>query len=957
MNIILLYLIVISCVSLLYIGFSDDAEARHQGGLGGEPIDFSKKCTVNISPVYSSPVTYNNNTRENPDASLYPGDAIHFIFKFRGLNTCTSFSVEPLVGSGDMVFKSALVIYNGTQNPRPHNIILYEWMPKFLTTKHYYVDTIRYEKCGSERCKVVIEAESPRYSLRQDEIASGSLQRLIDNAGTASTYSLRIGITQTWHLAQDKAPYRIGVDEHVLEDRESVDRFINHVKDNCSDLPKYGGCVFGHIEIDTDAGTEKQMCLFEELDKRGIHYNETTEDIYAHDGVPSKNNPRVIYAIDHRTIVTDECILIKSETDISISVEGTGLSCNNEGKCESYTRTDNSSIAPNILYPYGDVFFEYPHLYDPDGFPGKNNDGTYYLDNPIGIHGIPDARFKESRSGIITFDGTISSNPIHMIDFVSCDKMCNAALSGQKMSDITHVIENGDMLSAHYASEYLGIAKIKHITKMYNINRLIGEYSGTATPLIVVYKPQIIHVDTWSRLADGGYLSFHNRYAIAINYAGSLGGGPDDGDSTTIHPDRSVKITDISGIYFMTNPFGKESLDWNPDGVVSGAHGLGDLSVHESVYRYIPQNYTFVDTFENPAIVLWNGTISDIMVQSAGYARILKGVEIPEEKLDTYNINVTAYDTLSTQNYGGITVDHLISSKYNFPWGYFSTPLNVTAYYISANMTSYQDTDVIINHIHATDATDATVDSEFISTVEFYLNQHDSAEFEYMHMADMYEMNPRVSLSDAGTSVIQLNKTGIYYDIRAYNKAVSNKFLGETFTELTSKDILNASRRDFFTSPSHYDVMISASRDGITRNNTIQMGGVELSNVIKYKLNMHPQNSLFVNKVDDTAMVPRNLYFGDISQLSVNGEPYDRVACGDGCLVLLEDDSSAEFSVENAWGGVATATNVTGVILHDYDPDLWIEDTPMRIFWFVMGLGLLYGGYRGIKILYKSRRE
>ena len=953
MNIILLYLIVISCVSLLYIGFSDDAEAGHQS-----LVLVSKDCTVNVSSVYNSPITYHNNIRENPDGSVYPGDAIHFIFKFKGLNTCTSFSVQPLIGSDNLVFKSALVIYDDTTNPRPHNIILYEWIPKYLTTTHYYGDTTHYEDCGYRVCRVVTEAESPSFSLREDKTKekSDTLKKLYERARTSSTFSLRIETTQSWHLVQDKTSYRIGVDEHVLEDKDSVDRFVSIVKSTCSDLSKNSGCVFGHIEVNTDINTENQICLFEELDKRGIRYNETIEDIYAHDGVPGKNNPRVIYDYSPQTIVTDECVLKKSQNTISISVEGTGLYCDFD-ECKPYTKTKSASITPNILSPYGDVFFEYPHLYDPDGFPGKNNDGTYYLDNPIGIHGIPDARFKESRSGIITFDGTISSNPIHMIDFVSCDKMCNAPLSGQKMSDITHVIENGDMLSAHYTSEYLGIAKIKHITKMYNINRLIGEYSGTATPLIVVYKPQIIHVDTWSRLADGGYLSFHNRYAIAINYAGSLGGGPDDGDSTTIHPDRSVKITDISGIYFMTNPFGKESLDWNPDGVVSGAHGLGDLSVHESIYRYIPQNYTFVDTFENPAIVLWNGTISDIMVQSAGYARILKGVEIPEEKLDTYNINVTAYDTLSTQNYGGITVDHLISSKYNFPWGYFSTPLNVTAYYISANMTSYQDTDVIINHIHATDATDATVDSEFISTVEFYLNQHDSAEFEYMHMADMYEMNPRVSLSDAGTSVIQLNKTGIYYDIRAYNKVVSNKFLGETFTELTSKDILNASRRDFFTSPSHYDVMISASRDGITRNNTIQMGGVELSNVIKYKLNMHPQNSLFVNKVDDTAMVPRNLYFGDISQLSVNGEPYDRVACGDGCLVLLEDDSSAEFSVENAWGGVATATNVTGVILHDYDPDLWIEDTPMRIFWFVMGLGLLYGGYRGIKILYKSRRE
>ena len=142
MNIILLYLIVISCVSLLYIGFSDDAEARHQGVV----VPVGRYCDVDVSSVYSSPITYYNNTRSNPDGSVYPGDAIHFIFKYSGSDTCTSYTVEPLIGSENLTFESALRISNNPE-PRSHNIILYEWIPKYLTTKHYYVDTIRYEKC------------------------------------------------------------------------------------------------------------------------------------------------------------------------------------------------------------------------------------------------------------------------------------------------------------------------------------------------------------------------------------------------------------------------------------------------------------------------------------------------------------------------------------------------------------------------------------------------------------------------------------------------------------------------------------------------------------------------------------------------------------------------------------------------------------------------------------------
>ena len=301
-------ILIIFCMYV--IGFENIAHAEY----GDRP------CSVSLNTINDIPMPeYLSNKRANPDNSVYPGDAIHFIFKYSGKNTCTSFSLEPLIGSENMKFTSALLISDKSPTPKPHGILLYEWIPKHLTTYHFTEITSVTPDCivhrgGLRTCSTSYTvADSPVFSYREDKKLSQSDGKKISYYSKNNNKFLK-SETQAWDLVRNETPFHVGVDEHVLEDGHSKNKFNSFVKSNCSSLPKYGGCVFGHIEINTQIDDTKEICLFEELDKRGIQYNPENE--------------------------TDRCIQKDLQNKISLSAKGTGIKCsyddNGRRICKSF---------------------------------------------------------------------------------------------------------------------------------------------------------------------------------------------------------------------------------------------------------------------------------------------------------------------------------------------------------------------------------------------------------------------------------------------------------------------------------------------------------------------------------------------------------------------------------------------------------------------------------------------
>ena len=760
-------ILIIFCMGI--IGFENIAHAEY----GDRP------CSVSIDIINNIPIPeYISNKRSNPDGTVYPGDAIHFIFKYSGKNTCTSLLLHPLIGSDNMKFTSALIISDKSQTPKPHGIILYEWIPKYLTTTHWYEitgysDAYRHNhhcKCAIHIHSDPILSDGAILSIREDQKLSKSDSKKISYYSKNSNKFLK-SETKAWDLVRDETPSHVGVDGHVLEDDSSKNKFNSFVKSNCSSLPKYGGCVFGHIEINTMINDSKEICLFEELDRREIQYDTDNE--------------------------TDLCIQKDLQNKISLSVQGTGIKCgyndNGNRKCTPFVRTADSSVAPIILNPYGDIFFKYLQLYDSDGFSFKNDDGTYYLNDVIGIHSIPDVSFKESRAGTISFDNTITQNTIKIISDVSCnDSICDLKLSGDKISPLTHETNNGDMISTHYTNDSLGLASIPHESAMYNLDRYIGVYRSTATPLVVCYDPVVSEVHFWSYLADAGNTSFDNRYAAAIKYDGSIGGCVDDPDM--LHKDRRVKITDFFSTFVQSDNFGMVVNVTNPDVSLSNANSIADMNILDSVKDKMNNNI-IADSYDGPILTI-NHTIQDVQINSAGFSRFLFDVSLDENYLEKNYIDVTVFNTFGSSNFGGADIIYLTHGTYDYPWGYFTTPFNVTAYkYVQETIpcnsefcndfisVALADTDVTINNVIITDSNNTS-----ISLVDFYLNHHkdDDAEFSFMHLADLYEMNVSQNI-DSHTGKFLLNKTAIYYDGTMQNYLFEN-FYGDYSNNVTSYD-------------------------------------------------------------------------------------------------------------------------------------------------------------------------
>ncbi len=100
-----------------------------------------KPCSVSIDGKLF-PISYGGQFRNNPDGSLYPGDASHFVFKFKGSDTCQGFRAEPIKSNGAFNVLSHYVVMGPSENYFEKNIHSHndlELVPKYLRLGHNYL--------------------------------------------------------------------------------------------------------------------------------------------------------------------------------------------------------------------------------------------------------------------------------------------------------------------------------------------------------------------------------------------------------------------------------------------------------------------------------------------------------------------------------------------------------------------------------------------------------------------------------------------------------------------------------------------------------------------------------------------------------------------------------------------------------------------------------------------------
>ncbi len=60
---------------------------------------FETQCNISIDAKLI-PITHQGESRNNPGGTVYPGDGFHYLFKFKGSDTCGGFGPEKIRSEG-----------------------------------------------------------------------------------------------------------------------------------------------------------------------------------------------------------------------------------------------------------------------------------------------------------------------------------------------------------------------------------------------------------------------------------------------------------------------------------------------------------------------------------------------------------------------------------------------------------------------------------------------------------------------------------------------------------------------------------------------------------------------------------------------------------------------------------------------------------------------------------------
>ena len=664
-----------------------------------------------------------------------------------------------------------------------------------------------------------------------------------------------------------------------------------------------------------------------------------------------------------------------------------------------------------IRIPYDIINFDYPILNDPDRFPAKNLDGTYYREDAIGIIARPNDEPRDRRAETIQFQNRITSNPITFMDEYLCtENNCSDMLQGPKMEDWDFTIKNGDLTSSHYTPSRYGIADIYHHANVYNIGRHIGEFKGIAHPLIVRYEPVFVAHQLWPKLDDGDPLSYGNRYVIGLQYAGSIGGEKDD--TYGIHPLRPVKITGEYTAIGLSNV--TSHLINNPSNPKTDmAYGLADIDYHDTVLRY---NDTIPRIWDDPAVVYFNDTLEHYMIEKEGYAKVVRSVDLNHTLIDNGFYNVTIVDTLLSANttyarfYGGDppaeTESHLplpvVRVLWTFyPLGVFSNIFNVTAWEVNTT-NAFIDKQTILKHVDINESYENK--SNFISTVDHIIYNSYNQTFAFMELSDLYPMQKRIIIDDKTPSMIILNRTGFLFDFnfmnptnkffynitKLYNdhlvyfeKIVGNRTLQLNIDELqqiynprgefkhaenldvvtgnfTRDFLLQTSKTDFNSQDMLYSLNYTFDRnESITIIDTF-MEFHNTNNSRLVEINISPDNKIRGERNNNILFIDILPQFGPILNITINGQNISHVCSPYMCAVHTATSTVRDIKLYNEFGGIAISDqgnlDIQSPIVFtksEYDK----ERMTMILVYIIMLLILIYIGYRGAKYMIEREKE
>lgn len=842
-------------LAILFFVIPHDANAQYAA-----PYDCNISISTSILPVF-----YNDEKRGNPDNTFYPGDGFHYLFKFKGSDTCRGFGPQAITSQGAYNVLSHNIAHDNLDMP-----------PKYLTTFHFTEIKDVSQKCtvhrgGTRTCEPpsYILADSPAFSYREDKKLGSSDAKKISFFERNSKYHK--SETQAWGFTKIGENHPHGLDPHMFEDASSISSFENAVNNQCLNLGKNEGCVYGHAEI--DPVLQKTKCLIAELEKMGVNHDLQESD--------------------------DVCVNVTNQ--VSLTVKGLKRVCgvNDRGHvvCKTITVTNSAGTNTSILEPGNGINLLKNPLPDTSGYDAKNLDGTYYVHDPLSIIHVPDFKWKNERAETIQFT-TEKKYPLKKeYDYDCIKNNCDLFLESSGVKPHNLPLGNGDGITIYNATskEFLGEHAFDYSMKVYNMNREINSLSENTTALVVKYDPQYTNYP-YPRIADDQRYSFDDRQAAALHYFGSNGGGPDDIEGT--HQERRSIINDVHQIGFMFDP-------WNPvrtnqTFAWSGANSSGIIpEVMTLDLDIIPAKD------ENSLIIPFESYGNDAMFVRSGYGKVFFDYPLSPIIFDNQTgapkyENVTSYVTLKSSDFAGERITFLTFWEYMAPESSFVTNLIVK--------TINQNGTITDNPIHVKAI--PQLKEGVVSLVE-YLDEkitYDSKDSGLAKVVvdDTYPMT--FDHSSVGIVNEKLRRTASQFQ-QFENVSYETDSDSEGIFQL-SEDYLKESKELRLQIPLEVGLTVLSPTDIIVTANgktkTIDSQYIDFGTDREILINVENDNILKTKRGLAFLTILHDENFGGIEKISVNGE-IRNAECLSGCVIPVNKTSPLLVTAWNEWGGTAYA--------------------------------------------------
>lgn len=834
----------------------------------------NKPCIISVAPHYH-PATMDGAPRNNPDWTFYPGDAFYFLFKFSASSTCLSLSIGALESDGaiDVLSHDIIswrnygkswmpsvvnnqfaegdpILRKSVHNHKSHDIVL-----EYLKTTHYHQildsnTTCKGKRGGGKVCNTSYTlAEKSSFSVREDEKLSYGQIRELQNSykayGTKSTHAWDFTRVNENHQHYEKI--------YEFEDKESVNNFENHIKQQCGRLEIYSGCIFGYAKISVEPETRK--CLLDEISKIGASHEYTQED-------------------DYCTNLTFE--LINSFT-------GKKRTCPEHDECETIIVKKTASLNPKVLEPNLSLVLTKELIKDEDEFLSGNDDGTYYLWDALNIVHHPQYLWQNDRVGTLSVKVT-KNHDLEISEEFQCEEAtCEHIITHNAISPYQKKYDFGQGTSIFNATteKDLGIHDFEYKVELYNLGRLINSTESKTNALIVQYSP-IFDSRSYTLLKDDQKTAFEKRAAFALRYHGSIGGNIDDIEG--IHIQRRAIINDYNAPTFAINRTVSILLDETP--IWAGSETSSVNATGEFTQR--------TKHFESSS--------EAAIFREAGYGKVFLFSNIRDIVWDNHYFNVTTYNTLISDQFGGKEKTHLTFDEYRYPENLFTAKVNVAA--VDANNTITHDKEISLKITPNTDLGAAYV-TDYINDKIFY-DTGDQG-FASLITNDTYPTTLEQTGKGNVTMKTRLTSTlfpdfGNIIEVDLPENHTEYEMF-KAYYENTEKIKWDIPIDIGLTAQSPY--LFEVTYDGITQIKEWQF--FDQSALDTIFINSDSENILDASRFRSILSISPSETYDQITEVWINGEIQD-VSCVAGCSIPVDPYDKLEVVTKNYWGGTSSRT-------------------------------------------------